>query len=374
MQRTLVLLAMLTAAAANLEAQKSWQTEFGLQTGFTRLVSAGSGADPTDAISLPGFNLGNALPSPAGLYAVFPWSMKLALETDVAASQFSAPGGTATFFGIGLRGDYAVTKGVYVAAGGALVYNNGLANATQMGVQGALGYRFRLTRVLRARLEGRTTFFGSADNAGPVDIYSLLFGVSTVTGGGSTSRRASPAANRAWRPQIGINGGYVDAHLIGIGSLTSLSMPGYGGGLGNALANASGGLVPILHAFVLPPTLFAIIPVGAKVAIEPGLDVHRLQTSGQTDFSSNLSVRVDYAVQNGWYGALGGNLHYIKTSGVDATTRLGLNVGWGYRFPLVLGVAGRIETNYTWFRNNADLGLPAMNVFGLMFGAAIPIK
>ena len=370
MRRTLVLLAILTGFVTTAEAQKSWQTEFGIQAGFTRLVAAGSGADPTDVISLPGLNLGNVLPSTAGLYAILPWTNKLAVETDIAASQFSS-GVTVTFIGVGLRGDYALTKNVYVAAGGALAYNNGLANETQLGVQGALGYRFRLTRGLNARFEGRTTFYGQADNASPIDAYSVLFGVSTVTSRSSAPRSSAAAAtHRAWRPQIGLAGGYADVHLIGAGSLTSLSFPGYGGGLGNAL----GGISSLFRAVATPPTVFAIIPVGAKLALEPGLDIHRFQSSGQTDFSGNLSVRLDYAVHGGWYGALGGNLHYIKTSGVNAATRTGVNLGWGYRFPLVLGVGGRVEANYTMFGENTDLALPPTNVFGLMFGAAMPIK
>lgn len=369
-QRTLALLVVLGGFVSTAPAQ-SWQTEFGIQGGFTRLVEAGSGLDPADAISLPGFNLGNALPAPAGLYAIIPWSNKFAVETDIAASQFSLGGGTASLFGIGLRGDYALTNNLYLAAGGALAYNNGLANETQLGVQGALGYRFRLTGALSARVEGRTTFFGKADNSTPANLYSVLLGVSTATSGGRATRSSSTRPpNRAWRPQIGLAGGYADAHLIGAGSVTSLSFPGYGGAVGNAL----GGFLSALRAVALPPTVFAILPIGDKIAIEPGLDIHRFQSGGQTDFSGNLSVRLDYAVHGGWYGALGGNLHYIKTTGVNAATRTGLNLGWGYRFPLVLGVTGRVEANYTMFSENTDLALPPTNVFGLMFGAAMPIN
>lgn len=369
-QRKLALLAFL-GFVTTARAQQSWQTEFGIQGGFTRLVAAGSGGDPIDAINLPGFNLGNALPSPAGLYAIIPWSDKFAVETDFAASQFSLGGGTASFIGVGLRGDFALAKNVYVAAGGALVYNNGLQNETQLGVQGALGYRFRLTGTLNARVEGRTTFFRKADNAAPADVYAVLLGVSTATSGGRATRTSStPPSNLAWRPQIGLAGGYADAHLIGVGSVTSLSFPGYGGAVGNVL----GSFLSTLRSVALPPTVFAIIPIGNKVAIEPGLDIQRFQESGQTDFSGNLSVRLDYAVHGGWYGALGGNLHYIQTSGVNAATRTGVNLGWGYRFPLVLGVGGRVEANYTMFGENTDLALPPTNVFGLMFGAAMPIK
>ncbi|HEV2669555.1 MAG TPA: hypothetical protein VGU74_00525 [Gemmatimonadales bacterium] len=369
MPRSLVLLAFLAGLSTTAQAQKAWQTEFGIQGGFTRLVSAGSGAGPTDAISLPGFNLGNALPATAGVYAIIPWTQKLAVETDFAASQFSA-GLTVTFLSLGVRGDYALTKNLYAAAGGALAYNNGLANETQLGVQGALGYRFGLTGALSGRFEGRTTFFGKASNAAPVDAYAFLFGVSTVTSRGGATRGSAPAAHRAWRTQLGIAGGYADAHLIGAASVTSLAFPGYGGALGNAF----GSLASEFRAVTLPPTVFAILPIGAKVAIEPGLDIHRLQSSGQTDFSGNLSVRLDYAVHGGWYGALGGNLHYIKTSGINAATRPGLNLGWGYRFPIVAALGGRVEANYTMFGENTDLGLPPTNIFGFMFGFAMPIK
>ncbi len=372
MHRTFAPLALLTVLATTAQAQKSWQTEFGIQGGFTRLVAAGSGLDPTDAISLPGFNLGNALPATAGVYAIIPWTQKLAVETDFAGSQFSTGFVTVTFLSLGVRGDYALTKNLYAAAGGALAYNNGLANETQLGIQGAVGYRFRLTSALSGRFEGRTSFFGKASSAGPVDAYAFLFGVSTVTsrGRGGATRSSAPAAHRAWRTQLGIAGGYADAHLIGAGSLTSLAFPGYGGALGNAL----GGGGSLFRAVALPPTVFAIIPVGDKVAIEPALDIHRFQSSGQTDFSGNLSVRLDYAVHGGWYGALGGNLHYIKTTGVNAATRPGLNLGWGYRFPIVASVGGRVEANYTMFKKNADLALPPTNIFGLMFGFAMPIK
>lgn len=366
MQRTFAMLALLAGVTTSAQAQRSWQTEFGIQGGFTRLVSAGTGGDPTDAFSLPGFSLGNLVPSAAGLYVTIPWTEKLAVETDVAASQFSS-GVTVTLLSLGIRGDYALTKNVYGAAGGALTYNNGLgANETQLGVQAALGYRFRLTRALNARLEARTTFFGKAENAGAIDAYSVLFGVSTVTsrGGARATRGAAATARRAWTTQLGIAGGYASVHLVNGASLTALAIPGYGGALG-----------PVLTSEVtFPPTVFAIIPIGNKIAVEPGLDVHRFQESGQTDFSGNLSVRLDYAVHGGWYGAVGGNLHYIKSTGVNAATRTGLNLGWGYRFPLVAALGGRLEMNYTMFGKNTDLGLSPTNTFGVMFGATMPLK
>lgn len=364
MRRTFAMLALAAGVTTSAQAQRAWQTEFGIQGGYTRLVAAGTGGDPTDALSLPGFTLGTALPSAAGLYVIIPWSEKVAIETDLAASQFSS-GTTVTLLSLGVRGDYALTRNVYAAAGGALTYNNGLTNETQLGVQAAVGYRYRLTRALNGRLEARTAFFGKAENAQAIDVYSVLVGVSTVAGRGRAARSPAPAATRrAWTPQLGIAGGYADVHVVGLGSLTALAVPGYGGALGSILTSE----------VTLPPTVFAIIPIGTKIAVEPGLDIHRFQESGQTDFSGNLSVRLDYAVHGGWYGALGGNLHYIKSTGVNAATRAGLNLGWGYRFPLVAALGGRVELNYTMFRKNTDLGLAPTNTFGLMFGTTMPIR
>ena len=80
------------------------------------------------------------------------------------------------------------------------------------------------------------------------------------------------------------------------------------------------------------------------------------------------------AVHGGWYGALGGNLNYIKSTGVDAATRTGLNLASGYRFQLTHDVGGRVEANYTMFPDNSTYGLPPTNTFGLMFGLTLPVK
>ena len=365
MQRSLGVIALVAMLATNAQAQNAWQTEFGIQGGFTRLVLAGAAADPTDLISLPGFNLGSLIPAAAGVYFTIPAGRKLAVETDVAFSQFSS-GLTATQLTLGVRGDYALTRHLYGAAGGALAYNNGIANATQLGVQAGVGYRFGLSRTLNGRVEARTTFYAKTDNVAPVNAYSALFGVSTVTSRPRSARSSSStaAAHRAWRPALGISGGYASVTAVGAGSLSALSLPGYGSALGAVLT----------PEVTLPPTIFVIIPIGNKIALEPALDIHRFQESGTTNFSGNLAVRLDYAVHGGWYGALGGNLHYIKSTGVDAATRPGVNLGWGYRFPLVAAVGGRFEVNYTMFGENSGLGLVPTNTLGLMFGVTMPLK
>jgi hypothetical protein len=363
-------LALAASVATSAQAQRAWQTEFGIQGGFTRLVQAGSGGSPADVISLPGFNLGPALASPAGLYVIIPWKTKLAVETDAAASQITA-GGSATLLALGLRGNYALTDRFYAAAGGALSYSNGLiANETQLGLQLGIGYRRRLAGPLNGRLEVRTVLWGKTENIPPQNAYSVLIGASTATSSGRAARGAAPRARaaRAWTTQLGVAGGYANVHQIGAGDITVLALPSYGGALGSLLGTPEA---------VLPPTMFVIIPIADKIALEPGLDIHRFQGTtgpGITDFSGNLSARLNYAVHGGWYGALGGNLHYIKSSGTDAVTRTALNLAWGYRFALTGPLGGRMEANYAMFGAKSSAGIAPLNTLGLMFAVLVPVK
>jgi hypothetical protein len=371
-RRTFVVLVLAASVSTSAQAQRAWQTEFGIQGGFTRLVQAGSGGDPADVVSLPGFNLGPALAGPAGLYVIIPWNNKLAVETEAAASQITA-GGAATLLALGVRGNYAFSDRFYAAAGGALSYSNGLiANETQLGLHVAVGYRRPLTGPLNGRLEVRTMLWGKTENIPPQNAYSVLIGVSTATSSGRAARSAAPRtrAARAWAPQLGVAGGYVNIHQVGAGDITALALPSYGGGLGSLLGTPEA---------VLPPTMFLIIPIGDKIALEPGLDIHRFQATtgpGITDFSGNLSGRLNYAVHGGWYGALGGNLHYIKSSGTDAVTRTGLNLAWGYRFALTGPLGGRMEANYTMFgaKSSATPAIAPLNTLGLMFAVLVPVK
>jgi hypothetical protein len=260
-----------------------------------------------------------------------------------------------------------VTRAFYAAAGGTLGYiNNPGSSETQLGVQGALGYRRHLTGPLNARLEARFTGWAKTDNIIPYDVYSALIGVSTAT-------RRAPAARggrddeggHAWTSQLGIAAGYASIHGVGnSGDLVVLAFPGFGSGF-----QAFGA-----SAVVLPPTVFAIVPIGSKIALEPGMDIHRAQTSGVTNFNANVSARLNYAVTGGWYGALGGSLNYIKNTSASAVTRTGLNLAWGNRFPLTGSLGGRVEVNYTMWRRNSGVGLPPINTFAVMFGVTMPLQ
>jgi hypothetical protein len=366
-----VLLALLSTAAASIQAQNAWQSQIGIQGGYTRFVVAGSRGSPADVFSLPGFNFGPALPLPPAVFAILPWKQKIAIEPELAFSQvFLGAGTQATALQLTVRGDYALNRDFYAAGGGALgyVHSNGLKE-TQLGVQAGVGYRRHLTGPLGLRLEGRFAAWHKTKRVQPYDVYSALIGITTSTGTRTTARPAGrapvAASHSAWSQQLGVAGGYANVHFVGAGSpdIIALALPGYGGGF--AAFGTPG--------FDLPPTIFAIFPIGSKVAIEPGVDIHRVQSNGTTSFNGNLAARLDYAVSGGWYAGLGGNLNWVKTT-LNNGTRTGANLAWGYRFAFLGPLGGRVETSYTLWGKSTKLATPAVNVFAVMFGATMPLK
>ena len=366
MPRTFVMLALVAGIVTTAQAQQ-WHSEFGIQSGYTRIKPAGTNSsDHIDLFGIPTFNLPGVLPSAASLFAIVPLKNRLAVEASASALQGNVIGiiGDATFFNVDVRGNYAITPGIYAAAGGALNFvETGGLHETQLGVEAALGYRFGFILGLRGRVEASALFLGKSDLLSPADAYALEFGVSKQLRSGTRTGAPARESGRAWRSQFGIQGGYTRSHTVGGGvDLTAISIPGFGGAV-NLLGTPAG-----------PPVLFAILPVGRKIAIEPGLDIHRVQTQGTTLFGSNSSVRLNYAVGTGWYGAAGGNLLFIKGTGSGGETVLGGNVAWGYRFPLTGGLGGRFEIDYTMMAKNDNLTLRATNTLGLQFGATMALQ
>jgi hypothetical protein len=192
-------------------------------------------------------------------------------------------------------------------------------------------------------------------------ILGLLVLAATVS---AAAQRRSAASARAWEPALGIQGGYYIVYFPGQQSLDGFAAPGAGlGGLGSLTGTV----------FPTPAGVFAIFPMGEKLALEPSLDIHRTQSGGTTLWLSQLTGRLDYAWKGGWYGAAGLNLLYLKSTGVDAVTVFGANVAWGYRFRLTGNLGGRVEANYLMYPQNDDLQ-QATNTFGLTFGATMPLK
>ena len=172
-------LALLVATAA--AAQRAWNPELGIQGGFARVKPAGTRAsDQVDLVDLPGFGLAPGLPGYGTLFAVIPLRGKVAIEPAISMLQFSLGGvigGTGVH--LGLRGDVAVTRGLYAAAGGTLGYSeSGGGHDEQLGLQAALGYRMHLSSRLNARVEALANTLRQTARLRPATVYAVLFGLS----------------------------------------------------------------------------------------------------------------------------------------------------------------------------------------------------
>lgn len=380
MRKPLVL-GVLTLLASPGAAQNFWHPAIGIQGGYARIKPAGTGrSDAIDLIEFPTPGYVAPLLAGSSLFAVIPAGRRLAIEPTVSfANLTQSVGGDVTTARVGVRADLALSSSFYGAAGGVL--NNlqqGGRHSTQFGAQVAAGYRFGLTPRLDGRLEAAVTAtHARRPGLGPTDTYALLFGVSsrldrTPTPRGTT--RGAPAPSGSWQPMIGVSGGYSSIRGDGTGlTLTGVVLPGFGGSV--PALTGGGSYLPQV------PTLFAIFPIGRRLAIEPGIDLHRIQSNGRTVFSANLAGRLDYAVVGGWYAALGAHENWVKaTKGTFADTTKtsvgipGASVAWGYRFHLGGDLGARTELNYAAFAKNDNAKTPAVNTISILFSIMMPLN
>lgn len=373
--RRLILFGMLVTVAAPAVAQQRWHPEIGIQGGYARMKPAGTGqsGDYIDLFEFPAPGYLVPLLSYGPLYATIPWSDRFAIEPTLGLAQLQIGVADLTTVRVGVRGNYAFTNHLYAGLGGVLNYISSGTDQMQLGAQLGVGYRFGLGPRLGGRVEASWISTRPNPNIGAANTYALLFGVAARLDGSAPTRPAPRATDRAWQPLLGVVGGYSNTHIIGDGSITSVVLPGFGGSLGAITSGST--------AIAQPPTIFAIIPIGRRFALEPGLDIHRFQASGQTVFTGNLGARLDFAVHAGWYAAVGGQLLYIKaTPGtfVDpnrgSASVTGATLAWGYRFPIAGQIGGRTELNYSMYAKNADIPIPPVNVTSILFGLTMPLK
>jgi Outer membrane protein beta-barrel domain len=358
-------LALMALSAAPAAAQRPWQPEIGVQLGYSHVKLAGTHVD--DAITVIGLPEGNYLPallSTGSLFAIIPVGTRLAIEPQFTAMQLS---GAITAARIGGRLDYAISRGLYAAAGGALNYlSPGSPGHTQVGVQVGVGYRARLTSTLNGRIEANWLSTHSSDLLPAFNTYSVFAGVSSPLNGAGAGRSTRPASARAWTPMVGISGGYVSAYQVGGGgaSFSGIFLPG-----------STNDLTTLGVVDPAPPSLFAVLPIGARWAVEPSFDLHRMSGQGAPDVTGvTAGLRLDYAVHGGWYAAAGGQLASISPPTGSSATILGATLAWGYHFHLAGALGSRFEASYTMSGKNSDLGVPPVNTFGLLAGLTMPLR
>lgn len=366
-----ILLGALLVVAAPAGAQQLWHPEIGVQGGFVRIQASGTGASPADVFEFPTMGYLIPLISYAPVFVTIPVTDRVALEPTVSFAQVSSAGDVTTVR-VGLRGNYAFTPHLYAGLGGVVNYASSGSDQFQLGAQIGAGYRFGLGPRLDGRVEADWISTRPGFTLGARNAYALLFGMSARLDGPAASPPARSVSERAWQPMLGFVGGYSNAHVVGGGSITGVVLPGFGG----SLSTLGGGGTP-----PQPPTLFAIFPIGKRLALEPGLDLHRIQGNGQTVFGANMGARLDLAVHSGWYAAVGGQLIYLQATKGTFTdpnrgnaTVTGATLAWGYRFHVAGQVNGRTELNYSLYSKSSDIPSPPVNVTSVLFAFMMPLK
>ena len=177
----MVLVAAATLAAARLQAQQLWEPEIGIRGGWTHLHLDQSGNNNVDLVDVPGSgNLLNGLAGRAPLFAVIPVGGRFALSPELGMTDVSAGiSGPSTDWESGLTLDYAFTDHLYAGAGATLSFVRvGTVENAGGGYQAKAGYRIRLGRTLRLRLEA---FFNGRPRSHLLvaqNLYGLSLGAS----------------------------------------------------------------------------------------------------------------------------------------------------------------------------------------------------
>lgn len=362
MKPLLTAFAMAALGAMPAAGQRSWTPEIGIQGGFARAKPAGTGAhDHVDLWDVPGDGARYA-----SLFVIVPVTARFAIEPSVSASQSSLgevsgllPFVSGSIVRLTVRSNLAVSAKFYAAAGATAQYlEAGGAHDTQLGFVAAVGYRRRLRTGLTIRLEAQGSLLRRSDSIAPANVYALLLGVSRRTRRPAASvDRDSQPAGRHWRLAFGMAGGYARTHLYGsvfgfqvTADQATIALPGSG--------------------TTTPTTLYAIVPLRGRFALEAGFDAHRSQGEGSTFFDAQLAPRLNIALRDGWYAAGGGNMRYLKQTGSAGFAFAGAHVAVGYRFPLVEELGGRVEISYSAFKERENFPL-AQNTLAIMFGVAM---
>ena len=362
--KRLVPILVLASVAHSSSAGQTWRPQLGIQGGILRQKPAGTGrADQVDRWELPS---SGAIQS--SFYLIAPVSGRIGLESSLAASHVKfreagglIPGSSSADVRLTVRADIALTSTIYVAAGGLLRRREvDGGRSIQTGLAGAVGVQRSISPSLTARIEAQWLTQRRTDSILPTNVYALVFGVSQhllAPGAGSS---IGTRTFRPWRLQVGAAGGYVRMHLYGSvsgayvdASQTFINLPGSQG--------------------TAPAPLFLDVPLRSRLAVEAGLGMQHTQQNGATFFDCHLAPRLNVAIYDGLYAAVGGDVRYIGQTGQKGFALAGAHVAAGYRFPIVGPVEGRIDISYTAFKERANFPI-AQNAVAALLGVAMALQ
>lgn len=344
--------------------QRMWQPEIGIKAGWVH-ADFGDLDFSADMIDLPGVGgvlaAGTAFVMPAPLYGIIPVGERMAIEPSFGFQNING-GASITALSLGARFNYAFTPNVYVGVGPTmyLVKVPGQED-TQGALQAAVGYRRPLGGSFNVLAEA---FYETRENSeilDAVDLYGLRIGAGARLGGANSSS-SSTSSTALWRPAIGMQGGWSLVSISGTTDLTILSLP-----------FASQSVVGGTNVLPGASALFAIIPIGQKLAIEPSFDLHNFKPEGSDAVTTyEIGGKLNYAFNKTLYVGAGADYTGISAEGIDDGSSLAVVIAAGARFPLAGPVQGRTELNYRMFDATDLYGAGQVTAFA--FGILVPVK
>lgn len=369
----LTLAGLLLLAGGAVQAQGWGPAVLGIQGGFTYFKYDGSRYYDTE-LNLPGVFLGPGLPSPSAIWLRAPVHGPLAVEGSISAGVTSGPGFETSWSAASVRADYLLPRGLYASAGFLADRAGSVSGATissvlVWGVQAGVGVRVPLGPVIEGRVEAVAQFWEKKGTVPAQNAYSLMIGAGApLTGRAGASARSATGATvepGSWQLAFGTSASVAVSHAVGPGAtVVAVMLPGWGGGSG------------ILFT---PAPFYLTVPIGARFALEPSLDLHRshfLTTNSGlfTASTTTLGLRMNYGFRGGWYSGAG--LVVIGRKGTGRPWRgiSGVSVEGGYRFHLSGAWGGRIEVSHTMLARQRAALEPPQNVTALSAGATVDLR
>jgi hypothetical protein len=360
--------ALLAGAAAPVAAQQMWQPEIGIRAGFTRFDDPNSDSY-FQSIDIPGVGGFSSVNNPSALYGIIPLNGRFALQPSFGFYNITGALPTLSAISAGVRLNVALTPNVYFAVGpNAYIFKLSGAEDTQGALEGALGYRHPMGSHFQGSVEAFYEKREKSEILPEFNAVGVRIGMGYAFGGSAaTNRRATGrptmGSDRMWTPSIGLQGGWSLVSLPDLADFTVFSLPFAG-----QTAAAGFIIAPGPNAFSF------LLPVGARMAFEPSIDIHHTGTDATNSAVTSYQVgaRMNYAFNHAAYGAIGFEYAGVSATGINDGSRVGALLAAGFRFPLAGALMGRTELDYRVFDGN-DV-LPSGQATSFVFGILVPVK
>lgn len=159
------------------------------------------------------------------------------------------------------------------------------------------------------------------------------------------------AAQQMWQPEIGIRAGFTRLDDPNSSSYVDLiDLPSVGG----------------ISVAVNPSALYGIIPVSARMAIQPNFSFYNTIAGGQVATTFSTGARLNFAINRDFYVAAGPNVYILKADG-NEDTQGAVEAAFGYRRAFGGRLRGSAEAFYE--KREKSESLQELNAYGLRIGA-----